>query len=58
MIGIPRENFDTAMRLLGLDPDNPERPLLKVQIKEGRVRATYGFVLPILPPDQEDEDDD
>ena len=41
---VSREDFTTAMRLLGLDPDNPERALLTVHIEDGRITATYGQI--------------
>ncbi|WP_280245561.1 hypothetical protein [Nocardia abscessus] len=41
---VSRENFAKAMRLLGLDPDNPGRALLTVHIEDGRITATYGQI--------------
>ncbi|MBF6298253.1 hypothetical protein IU459_11945 [Nocardia amamiensis] len=38
---ISPEAFAAAMRLLGLNPDDPERALMTVRIEEGRITATY-----------------
>lgn len=38
---VPREDFDAAMVLLGVDNTDPERTLVSVVISEGRITATY-----------------
>jgi hypothetical protein len=41
---VDSKDFHGAMRLLGLDPDNPERALVSVEIANGHVHATYAQV--------------
>ncbi|MBF6277022.1 hypothetical protein [Nocardia nova] len=44
---ISSADFAEAMRLLGIEPDNPDRALVEVRIHEGCIDATYAQVRPL-----------
>jgi hypothetical protein len=44
---IPAADFAEAMRLLGIEADNPDRALVEVHIHEGRIDAVYVQARPL-----------
>jgi hypothetical protein len=44
---IPSTDFAEAMRLLGIEADNPDRALVEVHIHEGRIDAVYVQARPL-----------
>lgn len=53
------DEFKRAMRLLGLDPDDPDRAIVSVSIRDGLIRAELAMVrrltYPVQPGSSEED---